>query len=337
MGITNGLNFNKMIMKNYWCYRVDTSKINFFTNELNDGRLRQGWGWDTAQDLRDFKLDEGAGRNRPMFNTVKKGDILLVPQVPNWGEVALVEATEDWNKGYVFEIDPNLEDYGHIFPAKYIKKFSRNNENVTGNLRSTLKNPSRFWNINHYSDDVELLLNAEVTELSKRQDHNSRLESSIGSVFNEVFDEAVFADKLYEKLTEQFTREEWEFALVYGLRQMFPFYQIERVGGKEEKNHGTDILIKLPSILSNYSYAIAIQVKDYEGYVSNEVISQINKADNYWESENLKLIEKIVIVTKAKKDDNIKLIEHDKNVKFIFAAELKQLLSEIGKCFIGMK
>lgn len=324
-------------MENYWCYRVDISRIKFFTNELFEGRLRQGWGWDKAQDLRSFKLDEGAGRNRPMFNKVKKGDILLIPQVPNWGEVALVEATEDWNKGYVFEIDQTLGDYGHIFPAKYLKKFSRNNENVTGNLRSTLKNPSRFWNINHYSDDVKLLLSSQVTELSKKHDHNSRLESSIGTVFNEVFDEKVFADKLYEKLTEQFTREEWEFALVYGLKQMFPFYQIERVGGKEEKNHGTDILIKLPSILSNYSYAIAIQVKDYYGFVGEEVISQINKSDNYWDSENLKLIEKIIIITKAKKDDNIRLLEQDKNVKFIFATELKQLLAEIGKCFIGMK
>ncbi len=54
-------------------------------------------------------------------------------------------------------------------------------------------------------------------------------------------------------------------------------------------------------------------------------------------SENLKLIDKIVIITKAKKDENIKLLEHDKNVKFIFATELKQLLTEIGKCFIGMK
>jgi hypothetical protein len=326
-----------MSKKNYWCYRVYTGNIKYFTNELNEGRLRQGWGYDKGQDLRDFKLDEGAGRNRPMFNKVKKGDILLIPQLPNWGEVALVEATEDWNKGYNFDIDPKLGDFGHIFPAKYLKKFTRNNENVTGNLRSTLKNPSRFWNINHYSDDVELLLDTQVTELSKRQDHNSRLESSIGSVFNEVFDETLFANKLFDKLTEQFTREEWEFALVYGLKQMFPFYQIERVGGKEEKNHGTDILIKIPSILSNYGYAIAIQVKDYEGFVDKEVVSQINKADNYWDSENLKLIEKIVIITKAKKDDNIRLLEQDKDVKFIFATELKQLLTEIGKCFIGMK
>jgi hypothetical protein len=326
-----------MANKNYWCYRVDTSKIKFFTDELYGGCLRQGWGWDENQDLRNFKMDEGAGRNRPMFNKVKKGDILLIPQLPNWGEIAIVEATEDWNKGYRFEIYEEFGDYGHIFPAKYLRKFTRNNENVTGNLRSTLKNPSRFWNINHYGKDVEQLLLTKETELSKRQDHNSRLESSIGLVFNEVFDEKVFADKLFTKLSEQFTREEWEYALVYGLRTMFPFYQIDRVGGTEEKNHGTDILIKLPIILSNYEYAIAIQVKDYEGFVSKDVINQINKADKYWDSENLKLIEKIVIITKANKEQNVQLVENDSNIKFIFANELKQLLSEIGKNFIGMK
>lgn len=282
-------------------------------------------------------MDEGAGRNLPMFNRVKKGDILLIPQLPAWGDVALVEATEDWNKGYIFEIDKALGDYGHIFPAKYLKKFARANEHVTGNLRSTLKNPSRFWNINHYSDDVTLLLETQVTELSKTQDYNSRLESTIGNAFSEAFDETLFANKLYNKLTEQFTREEWEFALVHGLKKIFPFYQIERVGGKEEINHGTDILIKLPGIISNYGYAIAIQVKDYDGFVGTDVIAQINKADKYWDTENLKLIEKIVIITKAKKDENIQLLGYDKDVKFIFANELKIILAEIGKSFIGMK
>lgn len=324
-------------MKNYWCYRIDTKQSEFFFGELKNGRLRQGWGWNEKQNLKDFQLDEGAGRNRPMFDKVKKDDILLIPQLPSWGEVALVEATEDWGKGYIFEIDKNLRDYGHIFPAEYLKKFTRNNENVTGNLRSTLKNPSRFWNINHYSEDVERLLSTEVTELSKSQDYSSRLESSIGSVFNEVFDEKLFAEKLYKKLTEQFTREEWEFALVHGLKQIFPFYQIERVGGKEETNHGTDILIKLPGITSDYSYAIAIQVKDYEGFVGTDVIAQINKAEKHWNTGNSKLIEKIVIITEAKEDENIQLLEHDKSVKFIFANELKHILTEIGKGFIGMK
>lgn len=114
---------------------------------------------------------------------------------------------------------------------------------------------------------------------------------------------------------------------------MFPYYQIERVGGVEEKNHGTDILIKLPSLLSNYEYAIAIQVKDYEGYVNDDVLHQIEKSENYWNNENLKLIDKIVIITKAQKAQNINLLKNNSDVKFIFVKELKDLLSEIGKHF----
>lgn len=270
-----------MTNRNYWCYRIDTNKIKFFADELHNGRLRQGWGWDDRQDLRDFKMDEGAGRNRSMFQKVKKGDILLIPQLLEWGQVAIVEATEDWSIGYEFMIDKKFGDYGHIFPANYIKSFTRNNENVTGNLRSTLKNPSRFWSINHYSEDVDFLFNLPVNELVKYQDHKSRLTSLVGGVFNTVFNEQDFTNKLYDKFIEQFTREEWEFALFNGLKEVFPFYQIERVGGKNEINHGTDILIKLPSLLSDYEYAIAIQVKDYEGTVDKRVIDQINKADDY--------------------------------------------------------
>lgn len=321
--------------RNYWGYRIDKTKTDYFFNELMEGRLRQGWGWDSRQDLRDFKLDEGAGRNRAMFNRVKKGDILLIPQLPNWGQVALVEATEDWNKGYGFKIEKKYGDYGHIFPAKYLKKFNRSNKNVSGNIRSTLKNPSRFWNINHYAEDIKILLNTEDSELSKTQDYESRFESSVGSVFNEIFDETIFSSQLYEKLIHQFTREEWEFALVYGLQKMFPFYQVERVGGPREAEHGTDILIKLPALLPNFEYAIAIQVKDYEGLVNNNVIDQINKADS-WNQENLKLIDKIVIITKAEKDVNLDLINNEENVKFVFASELKMILTEIGKTLIGL-
>lgn len=117
---------------------------------------------------------------------------------------------------------------------------------------------------------------------------------------------------------------------------MFPYYQIDRVGGIEEKNHGTDILIKIPSILSNHEYAIAIQVKDYAGFINENIINQIEKSENYWGSENLKLIDKIVIITKAKEDNNLHLLTNDKNIKFVFANELKQFLSEIGKSFVGI-
>jgi hypothetical protein len=86
-----------MEKKNYWCYRIDNNYPEFFGKELVDGRLRQGWGWHKWQDLNNFKKDEGAGRNKPMLN-VKKGDILLIPHLPDWDDiVAIVEAMENWS------------------------------------------------------------------------------------------------------------------------------------------------------------------------------------------------------------------------------------------------
>lgn len=321
---------------NYWGYRIDKSRIGFFMDELNNGRLRQGWGWDDRQNLRDIKMDEGAKRNLPMFNKVKEGDILFIPQLPSWGEVAIVKATEDWGDGYQFEIHQEYGDYGHIFPAKFIKSFTRSNENVTGNIRSTLRNPSRFWNI-RYTEDSEILLKAPQDSLKEKQDHYSRLTSSVGEVFNEVFNDQNFTDKIYDKLNEQFTAEEWEFALAHGLQELCPFYQIERVGGNKEKSHGTDILIKLPSPLGGDQYAIAIQVKDHEGKVSKSAIDQINKADDYWQNEGLKLIDKWLIITKAPKDSNNEIENNESGVEVIFANKLKALLSRIAKNMITME
>lgn len=329
--------------KNYWAFRVDTSRQEFFNQEIHNGRLRQGWGWDPAQDLRNLRMDGGAKRNKPMFDKVKKGDIIIVPQLPKWGEVTLLEATEDWNKGYKFEIavsqrpEWNFGDYGHIFPIKFLNSFSKNNEHVSGNLRSTLKNPGRFWCVNHYKNDIDVLISKNIDELKTSQKHESRYESSLSEAFTEVFNEEEFKDRLYSKFTNKFNAAEWEYALVLCFKQLFPFYEVTRQGGTAEVNHGTDILIKFPSILSEYQYGIAIQVKDYTGtaWNYNSIIDQIKKADIYWENENLKLIEKWIILTKAKKSDNPNLANNTDGIKVLFSEDVKELLSRVGKSWIG--
>lgn len=149
--------------KNIWGYRIDIKQAQFFFDELMEGRLRQGWGYDISQDLRNAVLEKDTKRNRRMFNKVKKGDIVLIPHLPNRGEVSFVEATEDWDKLYRFDIDKKMGDYGHIFPAKYLKKVNRNSNLISNNIRSTLRNQSRFWNIKHqYSNDIDKLLNAGI-------------------------------------------------------------------------------------------------------------------------------------------------------------------------------
>jgi hypothetical protein len=108
-------------MSNFWCYRIDKNRIDFFQNELKRGVLRQGWGYDEKQNLKNLKMDGGAKRNLPMFHKVKKDDILLIPRLPKWNLVTIVQASEDWDTAYQFDKNNEFNDYGHMFPAKILK------------------------------------------------------------------------------------------------------------------------------------------------------------------------------------------------------------------------
>ena len=106
------------------------------------------------------------------------------------------------------------------------------------------------------------------------------------------------------------------------------------VGGIMEVQHGADIIIRIPSLFESYEYVIAIQVKDYEGFVSDHVLFQIRKADTFFNNDNQRLIEKIVIVTRAEKTLNEPLADCG-DVRFIFAEDLRTLLYKISRLMIG--
>lgn len=321
--------------KHYWGYRIDTNQIYFFRKELEAGILRQGWGWHNKQDLRNLKMDEGARRNLSIYKKVKKDDVLIIPRCPSWDEVSIAIATEDFDKGYNYHIDEKLGDYGHCFPAKLLKTFVRKNEKVSGQLRATIKNISRFWNIDHCEEDIEKLINEDSINLMSKQSYEKSFGNAVHDSFEFAFNEKQFNEKIYETVAKKFSNEEWEFALVEGLKSILPEpIIVERTGGKSEALHGTDILIRLPGLLG-FQYLIAIQVKDYFGKVGKDPIKQISKADNYWNNENCKVVDKYVIITKANKDDNERIIENQNGVKIIFINEVKELLSIIGKAYLG--
>ena len=75
--------------KTYWGYRICNESASLFNKELQEGRLRQGWGYDLGQDLRNLTVDDGARKNLKMYKEVKKGDILLIPRIPSWEDITL--------------------------------------------------------------------------------------------------------------------------------------------------------------------------------------------------------------------------------------------------------
>ena len=331
--------------KNYWGYRIDVKNQDFFFKELEQGRLRQGWGYAENQKLPDTK-DSDARKNLSMYNNVKKGDILLIPRLPDWGSVAIAEAAEDWDnkeKGYRFEIaklDDGNEDYGHIFPANYIGCFNRHGKDVSGNIQSTLKARNRFWNISRLSEDVEKIIqNLENNKISVS------INESIENIISEEMETYLkllneFSETIYKKYDDKFKAAEWEKVLKNILEKIYPSeYIVENIGGIKEEKHGTDISITIPGIFENY--VIAIQIKNYKDVVNNidTIIEQINKSEEYEWSNNRKLIDKILIITSAKKKDNLNLVEkcQEKNIKVIFSEELKKLILLSNIKSIGLK
>ena len=323
---------NEKREKNYWGYRIDVKNQDFFFKELEQGRLRQGWGYAENQKLPDTK-DSDARKNLSMYNNVKKGDILLIPRLPDWGSVAIAEATEDWKEGYKFEIaklDDGNEDYGHIFPANYIGCFNRHGKDVSGNIQSTLKARNRFWNISRLSEDVEKIMK----NLEGNKESTSVVENIKNIVSEQVkshFDLKECCDKIVDEYNQKFTASQWEEVLKDVLEKIYPEYKIKKTGGSKEEEHGTDILVNVPGISISESYNIAIQVKNYKGEISDEniniIIDQVKKAEEYgWEDG--KLIDKILVITPAKEEENPKLIEEcqNKKIRVIFSEELKKLI-----------
>ena len=311
--------------KHYWGYRIDVKNPDFFFKELEQGRLRQGWGYDKNQELPDTK-DSGAKKNLSMYKNVKKGDILLIPRLPDWGSVAIAEAVEDWNdkeKGYRFEIDDEKKDFGHIFPARYIGCFNRHGKDVSGNIQSTLKARNRFWNISRLSEDVEKIMK----NLEGNKESTSVIENIKNIVSEQVkssFDLKRFSEKVIDEYNRKFTASQWEEVIKNILEKIYPGYEIEKTGGSKEEKHGTDILVTISGLSNLEKYNIAMQVKNYNDVISDNnidnIIKQINKAEKYVWENNGKLIDKILVITSAKEEENPKLIEECKNkeIRVIF-------------------
>ena len=339
-----------MSERRYWGFRMDRRVM----NELKEGKLRQGWGWDPRQDLRKWHnedkdaMNDGARRNLSMFYGVKKGDVLLINHIPEWHQIAIVEATEDWNKGYRFEIHQELGDFGHIFPAKKIKVFNKHNRNVEGGIHSTFKCRSRFWNIDRCAENIENILKLRDENLVETEDRDKEYEDIVKGTFKDVFDEETFKGELYKKLKNKFNAAQWEHVLVHGLEVNYPDYLVERTGGKKEAHHGTDILIRLPSPIDiEEYYGIAIQVKDYEqiseGGIKG-VIEQIGKVDSYDGFENTKIIERVIVLTGVDGEvnsdfENVKaqVEETGKDIKLLTKKEVQKLLYTLCNNIISFK
>lgn len=237
--------------RNYWGYRICKASSPFFSKELDEGRLRQGWGYDLGQDLRNLTVDDGARNNLKMYNEVKKGDLLLIPHLPSWEEISIAEAKEDWAVGYCYDIPKDQGDFGHIFPAHLIKVVNRYSLEVPDRIRLSLCCPRRFWTMNDYADDIEDILRSIKAEDSKAP--------------NMIFDDT---PNLFDYATSELSQDAF-------ILWLLNWANIEYKKYDEELNHTAQRFVKM--LLDSKCDIPITSVKTYKQLNNIDVFAVVNK------------------------------------------------------------
>jgi hypothetical protein len=158
--------------RRYWVMRSDRGNRGILWAELQQGRLRQGWGWADDQDLRLLRQVALAGgtwsdsqrvavRNRRMLsvepNSIQIGDLVLIPHMPAERRVSLarVKGAYDYTPAGTFQ------DYRHVLPVELLTGrggIDLNDPVISPRLRSSLGNQNRIWSIDPVGPDVEAMV-----------------------------------------------------------------------------------------------------------------------------------------------------------------------------------
>ena len=277
------------------CWAMRTSRDSeehrtFVDSELSRGRLRQGWGWDEAQDLRCLEarwangeelLDcqEQAARHWRMGNGpgdayMQVGDLVAVLNMPRNGLFTICRITGD----YSFDVPKDIEDLGHVRPVEVLTPMGVSNHHglVHADLRRSFRCRLRMWNISSYQKSLEAILQRAHTpeDLASGSTHVERAESVTENLVNDSLNR--LADQLAAALPASVRAEELEQVFQKALEPLFPV-SVVHTGGRRE--HGADLEIVIPNPFEeNRNWIVAVQVKDHEGEVGAEVAKQLKDA-----------------------------------------------------------
>ncbi len=310
--------------RRYWSIRTDKDNRKILFNELTQGKLRQGWGYDEIQDLVKIQntikqggkwweqlsdTQNAALPNMRMLSdaedSIKIGDIILAPNLPKQNFFCLAEVTDDY---YFERLKLNEEtdvndlgfDYGHILPIRLLTPsgIDKYNKHVHAELRSTLRTPMRMWNLDSYSQSIEKLLSCfnQGEDLLTPSTGEARLNIAWDNAFSKATE--TLQKELRSQLNANFQAAEWEEPITTVLSQLYPGANVRWTGGANE--HGADIVIQLPNHFGSIPWLIVIQVKNYVGEIGENVLSQIREAHNYYSKEG-KIILGVILTTAEKR------------------------------------
>ena len=257
-----------------WFWNIDQSHQVFFAKELQVGRLRQGWGYQARLNLRTLKgkLDRSKPLDdeeqmcwkgcSPMLESIEKGDLVVVKNVPTQEEFTIVKVMGP----YDFQIDPEVKDFGHYLPVAAPRVYHKLSNNVPAPFINALNRARNRIRITNLHDDTVALLYKRESEESdtKPEELRDKLHSWRESLIPEL--KALVRGGLNPKNAER---------LVLLLLEREGI-RVEFTAGPNER--GAD-LVGSTSVMRSITSKVAIQVKMHWGRDDDTTgLDQLEKA-----------------------------------------------------------
>ena len=262
--------------RRYVVVRTDKTVKPFILRELEQGRLRQGWGYKPEHDLRslrervDAREDLGdeesaVWRNRRLLDTeadgLKPGDITLLPNLPEQGTWVLARVVGPYSFSMTTDAHDRGADYGHIVEVEPIRDQNGNiavveadNANVDARLRASMRNMSRMWSIDTLAPAVDKLIKAiEQGEDTKSSEPETEKAESFF---------AAMRSAAWENIRAKYKGAEFEDLVRLLFERIYSDGRVEHWGGPGEK--GADLIVFTQDPLG-LDFKIAVQVKLHGG------------------------------------------------------------------------
>ena len=151
-----------------WFWNIDRATQSYFRSELEQGRLRQGWGYGEKLDLRKIKakvdkskpLDEDEQGTwdhcQSMLVYIKPDDLVVVKNVPSSDKFTITKV----GGSYDFRMDEDAGDFGHLLPVGGSRIFTKYAKVVPAPLVNALNRSQAAINVTYKHRETVIRLYA---------------------------------------------------------------------------------------------------------------------------------------------------------------------------------
>lgn len=320
-------------MSNVFVFRIATD-IEFIKNEINCGRLRQGWGNSKAElkenDEKNWVANQCEGypdaekaeiekyyskkyKNLVKMLEIQKGDIIIIPKTPDYTKFTICKAAGNYyfEKPEKYEVD----DFHHIIPidTEEIYQFSYHaNEKckiIHAKLRSYQSPINRVWS--------EIVVEAakNIMESGNSDTNEQSTENLVKEIKDDIFKTSAIDRfrNLGNRETEKIVKIIFE-NIGY---ELIDSNSYDRIGGDADLIFADNSFSELMDSgvnSSEISGKVFVQVKNKNGTDYNDV-DGVNQLIQRTKNENAAA--KILVSTAYDFTDNCKTLANQNNVLLI--------------------